>query len=111
MTSACHPFTLARRAERMNPSIIRAVHKVAERPDIVSLAGGLPAAGTFPAQAVRDATENELREAPRAALQYAASEGCAPLREWVAAHLAQQHAMCPPAAIAIAAARGTEVGR
>jgi 2-aminoadipate transaminase len=34
-----------------------------------------------------------LHEAPREALQYAASEGFAPLREWVAAHLAQQHGM------------------
>ncbi len=93
MTPACQPFTLARRAERMNPSIIREILKVTERPDIVSLAGGLPSADTFPIQAVRDATEKVLREAPREALQYAASEGFAPLREWVAAHLAQQHGM------------------
>ena len=93
MTPACQPFTLARRAERMNPSIIREILKVTERPDIVSLAGGLPSADTFPVQAVRDATEKVLREAPREALQYAASEGFAPLREWVAAHLAQQHGM------------------
>lgn len=93
MTAACHPFTLARRAERMNPSIIREILKVTERPDIVSLAGGLPSADTFPVQAVRDASEKVLREAPREALQYAASEGFAPLREWVAAHLAQQHGM------------------
>jgi 2-aminoadipate transaminase len=42
---------------------------------------------------VRDATEKVLREHPREALQYAASEGFAPLREWVAAHLAKQHDM------------------
>ena len=93
MTPSHHPFTLARRAERMNPSIIREILKLTERPGIVSLAGGLPSADTFPVQAVRDATEKVLREAPREALQYAASEGYAPLREWVAAHLAQQHGM------------------
>ena len=86
-------FTLARRARCMNPSIIREILKVTERPGIVSLAGGLPSADTFPVQAVRDATERVLRDAPREALQYAASEGFAPLREWVAAHLAQQHGM------------------
>ena len=86
-------FTLARRARRMNPSIIREILKVTERPGIVSLAGGLPSADTFPVQAVRDATERVLCDAPREALQYAASEGFAPLREWVAAHLAQQHGM------------------
>jgi 2-aminoadipate transaminase len=93
MTTSSSPFTLARRAERMNPSIIREILKVTERPGIVSLAGGLPAADTFPVQAVRDATEKVLREHPREALQYAASEGFAPLREWVAAHLAAQHGM------------------
>ena len=87
------PFTLARRAERMNPSIIREILKVTEQPGIISLAGGLPSADTFPIQAVRDASERVLREAPREALQYAASEGYAPLREWVAAHLAEQHGM------------------
>ena len=93
MTTNPHPFTLARRAERMNPSVIREILKVTERPGIVSLAGGLPSADTFPVQAVRDASEKVLREAPREALQYAASEGYAPLREWVASHLDRQHGM------------------
>jgi 2-aminoadipate transaminase len=93
MNTSPQPFTLARRAERMNPSVIREILKVTERPGIVSLAGGLPSADTFPVQAVRDASEKVLREAPREALQYAASEGYAPLREWVASHLSQQHGM------------------
>jgi 2-aminoadipate transaminase len=93
MNTNPQPFTLARRAERMNPSVIREILKVTERPGIVSLAGGLPSADTFPVQAVRDASEKVLREAPREALQYAASEGYAPLREWVASHLDRQHGM------------------
>jgi 2-aminoadipate transaminase len=91
--SAQTPFTLARRAERMNPSIIREILKVTEKPGIVSLAGGLPSADTFPIEAMREATERVLRDAPREALQYAASEGFAPLREWVAAHLKQHQGM------------------
>jgi 2-aminoadipate transaminase len=87
------PFTLARRAERMNPSIIREILKVTEQPGIVSLAGGLPSAETFPVEAMREATARVLRDAPREALQYAASEGFAPLREWVAAHLAEHQGM------------------
>ena len=93
MNTNPQPFTLARRAERMNPSVIREILKVTERPGIVSLAGGLPSADTFPVQAVREASEKVLREAPREALQYAASEGYAPLREWVASHLDRQHGM------------------
>jgi 2-aminoadipate transaminase len=87
------PFTLARRAERMNPSIIREILKVTEKPGIVSLAGGLPSADTFPIEAMREACTKVLRDAPREALQYAASEGFAPLREWVAAHLNQHQRM------------------
>jgi 2-aminoadipate transaminase len=85
--SARSPFTLARRAERMNPSVIREILKVTEKPGIVSLAGGLPSADTFPVEAMREACTTVLRDAPREALQYAASEGYAPLREWVAAHV------------------------
>jgi len=83
-------FQMARRAERMNPSIIREILKVTEKPGIVSLAGGLPSPDTFPVEAMRAAAEHVLRENPREALQYAASEGYAPLREWVAAQLAGQ---------------------
>ncbi len=84
------PFTQARRAARMNPSIIREILKVTERPGIISLAGGLPSPDSFPVQPVRDAAERVLRDTPREALQYAASEGYLPLREWVAAHMAAQ---------------------
>lgn len=83
-------FTLARRAARMNPSVIREILKVTERPGIISLAGGLPAPESFPVEAMRAAAEKVLRDTPREALQYAASEGYAPLREWVAAQMAAQ---------------------
>jgi 2-aminoadipate transaminase len=83
-------WTLARRAERLNPSTIREILKITERPGIISLAGGLPSADTFPVAAMAEATARVLREQPREALQYAASEGFAPLREWVAAELAGQ---------------------
>ena len=87
-TSAAAPWRLAARTARMNPSAIREILKLTERPGILSLAGGLPSAETFPVEAVREATERVLRETPREALQYAASEGFAPLREWVAARVA-----------------------
>ena len=84
------PFQQARRAERMNPSIIREILKVTERPGVISLAGGLPAPETFPVDAMRAAAERVLRDSPREALQYAASEGYGPLREWVAGELTAQ---------------------
>ena len=82
------PWRMARRAERMNPSVLREILKVSERPGVISLAGGLPSPDTFPVDALREATARVLRDAPREALQYAASEGFMPLREWVAQHLA-----------------------
>jgi 2-aminoadipate transaminase len=77
-------WTLARRAERMNPSVIREILKVTERPGIISFAGGLPSPRTFPVDAFAQACETVLRVDGRGALQYAASEGYRPLREAVA---------------------------
>ena len=83
-----NPWRLAARTERMNPSVIREILKLTELPGIISLAGGLPSPDTFPVEAMREAAARVLRESPREALQYAASEGFAPLREWVAAEMA-----------------------
>lgn len=90
------PWQLARRAERMNPSVIREILKVTERPGVLSLAGGLPSPEGFPIEAMREATTRVLRDNPREALQYAASEGFAPLREWVAAEMAGQGLVVHP---------------
>src|SRR3990167_980509 len=84
------PFQQARRAERMNPSIIREILKVPDRPGVIARAGGLPSPETFPVEAMRAAAERVLRDSPREALQYAASEGYGPLREWVAGELNAQ---------------------
>jgi 2-aminoadipate transaminase len=83
-------WNLARRADKMNPSVIREILKVTEKPGIISFAGGLPSPLTFPIDAMREASERVLREDGKAALQYAASEGYAPLREWVAQDLLKQ---------------------
>lgn len=77
-------FTLAQRAHKMNPSVIREILKVTEKPGIISFAGGLPSPDTFPIDAMREASERVLKLDGRAALQYAASEGLPQLREWVA---------------------------
>jgi 2-aminoadipate transaminase len=95
------PFQLARRAARMNPSIIREILKVTEQPGIISLAGGLPSPDSFPIEAMREATQRVLRDQPREALQYAASEGFGPLREWVAQDLAAQGLPVKPSQVLI----------
>lgn len=80
-------WVLARRAEKMNPSVIREILKVTERPGIISFAGGLPSPKTFPVAEFAAACEKVLRDDGPAALQYGASEGYGPLREQVAAML------------------------
>lgn len=77
-------WTQAQRATKMNPSVIREILKVTEKPGIISFAGGLPSPRTFPVAAFREACDKVLREDGHAALQYAASEGYGPLREMVA---------------------------
>ena len=80
-------WTQARRAEHMNPSFIREILKITEKPGVISFAGGLPSPKTFPIAEFADACARVLKTDGPAALQYAASEGYAPLREWVAASL------------------------
>ncbi len=58
------PFRLARRAAKMNPSVIREILKLTEKPGVISFAGGLPLPKTFPVEAMREATERVLRDTP-----------------------------------------------
>ncbi len=101
ITTPASAWHLAQRAARMNPSIIREILKVTEQPGVLSLAGGLPSPETFPIEAMREATTKVLAETPKEALQYAASEGFGPLREWVAAQLAKQGQQVTPAQVLI----------
>ena len=53
-------WTLAARAAKMNPSVIREILKVTEKPGIISLAGGLPSPKTFPIQEFAQACASVL---------------------------------------------------
>ena len=77
-------WTLAARAAKMNPSAIREILKLTDKPGIISLAGGLPAPQTFPLDAFTAACNTVMARDGAAALQYATSEGFAPLRRAVA---------------------------
>lgn len=81
---------LARRMVQMQPSAVREILKVAERPDILSFAGGLPAPELFPVEEIAAAHAEVLAKDGAAALQYSTTEGYGPLREWIAANLANR---------------------
>jgi len=77
-------WTLAARAAKMNPSAIREILKLTDRPGIISLAGGLPSPKAFPLNAFTEACATVMARDGASALQYSTSEGFAPLRQAVA---------------------------
>lgn len=83
-------WTLARRASKMNPSVIREILKLTEKPGMISFAGGLPSPETFPVDAFLRACQSVLQSDGLAALQYSVSEGYPLLREQVAGWLPWQ---------------------
>lgn len=85
--SGPHLPALARRMADMPPSAVREILKVAERPDILSFAGGLPAPELFPVEEIAAAHAEVLRDHGGSALQYSTTEGFGPLRAWIADHL------------------------
>jgi 2-aminoadipate transaminase len=78
---------LAAAPQRVRSSAIREILAITERPDVLSLAGGLPAPDAFPVDALAAATQAVLADEPDTALQYAATPGYAPLRAWVSDQL------------------------
>ena len=70
--------------QRAGSSAIRDLLEITEQPHVLSLAGGLPHAGTFPVDAIARASAAALAEDPLGALQYGPTEGYRPLRRWVA---------------------------
>ncbi|MGG5368755.1 PLP-dependent aminotransferase family protein [Enterococcus sp. AZ196] len=74
----------ADRMGKLNASEIRELLKVTDRPEIISFAGGLPAAELFPIEQMAAACMTVLENDGEKALQYSATEGFAPLRKWIA---------------------------
>jgi 2-aminoadipate transaminase len=72
------------RAAQMQSSFIREILKVTQRPEIISFAGGLPSADTFPVAEMKTAFDKVLSESGKVALQYGPTDGFPPLREWIA---------------------------
>lgn len=76
-------YRYAQRAKGMQSSVIREILKVTSRPDVISLAGGMPAPELFPLEEVEEACVRVLRKVGSNALQYSISEGYIPLREFI----------------------------
>jgi 2-aminoadipate transaminase len=73
----------AARTEGLSASEVRALFAVASRPEVVSLAGGMPFVSALPAELVTGAIDRLLHERGAVALQYGSGQGAPELREQI----------------------------
>jgi 2-aminoadipate transaminase len=86
----------ARRAAGMSASEVRALFAVAARPDVVSLAGGMPYVQALPTEHVLEVVEAVLLERADVALQYGAGQGSPQLRERLAMLMSEEGTTADP---------------
>lgn len=86
----------ARRASGMTASEVRALFSVASRPDVVSLAGGMPYVQALPTEHVIEVVESVLVERADVALQYGGGQGSPVLRERLAMLMAEEDTTADP---------------
>ncbi|MGA9532986.1 MAG: PLP-dependent aminotransferase family protein [Anaerolineales bacterium] len=91
----------AGRTQGLTSSAIRELLKLTQRPEIISFAGGLPAAEFFPLKRFEEAARRVLHDQGKCALQYSTTEGYLPLREMVARHAARYGIKASPDMILI----------
>ncbi len=92
-------YTLSRRAAAMERSVMRELLKHAVNPDVISLAGGLPAPENLPTAQLQTCLNDVLKRDNGAALQY--SPPYEPLRQWIADDMTARGVRCTPADIFI----------
>ena len=73
----------AERTSGLSASEVRALFAVASRPEVVSLAGGMPFVSALPAEVITGSLEKVMREQGGVALQYGSGAGQPALREQI----------------------------
>jgi DNA-binding transcriptional MocR family regulator len=73
----------AERSAGLSASEVRALFAVASRPEVVSLAGGMPFVSALPADLVTGSMERVMRDQGAQALQYGSGQGVPALREHI----------------------------
>ena len=74
----------------LKPNAIREILKSASDPGVISLSAGNPAPDAFPVDAIREISENLLKENPIGVLQYGISDGYTPLRDTLKKYLSEE---------------------
>lgn len=78
------PYRFARRSHIVTESVFGEIMKYLQDPEIISFSGGFPASRSFPVKALEDAASKVFKEDGVNALQYSATGGYLPLRQWIA---------------------------
>ena len=73
----------AERTAGLAASEVRALFAVASRPEVVSLAGGMPYVSALPQHLIETAVERAVTEKGAVALQYGSGQGVPHLREQI----------------------------
>jgi DNA-binding transcriptional MocR family regulator len=73
----------AERTAGLAASEVRALFAVASRPEVVSLAGGMPYVSALPRELIASAMDSVMRESGPVALQYGSGQGSPDLREHI----------------------------
>ncbi|HZK40997.1 MAG TPA: PLP-dependent aminotransferase family protein [Atribacterota bacterium] len=76
-------------ASKMEASAIREILKLVQKPEVISLAGGMPDPKTFPVEDIKKITQKVLSKKSAQALQYSSTEGLPELRKCILEYLAK----------------------
>jgi 2-aminoadipate transaminase len=86
---------LARRTQTLGGGEITAILALAGATDVITFSGGFPDPATFPTELLSGIAARLIAEDAPVALQYAATEGLASVRDFVSGRLAQQEGQAP----------------
>ncbi|MBK5232163.1 MAG: PLP-dependent aminotransferase family protein [Thermoleophilia bacterium] len=89
----------AKRTRVMRSSAMRDMMAITARPDVISLAGGLPDTSTFPAEMFTRVTNHIAKTSLAEALQYGPTEGLDSVRQQISKVMAAEGANVDPADI------------
>src|SRR5690625_7735838 len=92
----------------MRSSEIRALFAVASRPEVVSLAGGMPNISGLPIDFLAEMTTKLLRERGPEALQYGSGQGEVEMREQIVDVMRYDHIHAHPDDVVVTTGRSEE---
>lgn len=92
----------AERANNLRSSEIRALFSVVSRPEVVSLAGGMPNLKDLPLERLAESAKQLILENGAVAMQYGQGQGYPRLREQITEVMAYENIKCDPDDIVIA---------